>query len=224
MILVEEQAGFETKYTNGMRRNAGKPFGFVSSPTALHQIRNPDTSLVVWQRSLAAELQADLSSLVLNEIDDLIFVSELTELEATLADGLNGAGYPDTPALRADIAMLARHHAAITGDREVKIRLEIIETDACRKFHTDYVKVRTIITYLGQGTQWIEADASEQAGLRGKPEVRQVAAGAVAVFKGRLWQNDPTVLHRSPPIGELNEKRLVLVIDPVSAEEDMLKG
>src|SRR5690606_27544721 len=128
-------------------------------------------------------------------------------------------GYPDMPALRRDIVLLAERHAAVAGDRNVRIRLEVVETDACRKFHADYVKVRTITTYLGRGTQWIEAQSADRVGAPDGPEIRQLDAGHVGMFKGRLWQEMPTILHRSPPIGKSNEQRLVLVIDPTPREE-----
>ena len=38
--------------------------------------------------------------------------------------------------------------------------------------------------------------------------------GAVAVFKGRMLLDPPTVLHRSPPITASGERRLLLAIDP----------
>ncbi|MFT3968553.1 MAG: DUF1826 domain-containing protein, partial [Sphingobium sp.] len=88
------------------------------------------------------------------------------------------------------------------------------------KFHADYVKVRTITTYLGQGTQWIDTGSAEMAGTAGGPEAEQLDPGDVGMFKGRLWQETPTILHRSPPIGGSGEKRLVLVIDTTPHEDE----
>jgi hypothetical protein len=192
----------------------------VACPTALQRIAAPDKALAVWQRSLDGDVVAQLGHLVLDEVDDLLFTSEIDALEAALIKAMESGGYPDMPALRRDIAMLAGHHAAVTDDRKVRIRLEVVETDACRKFHTDYVKVRSITTYLGQGTQWIEAASAEISGTFGGPDIHQLKPGDVGMFKGRLWQEVPTILHRSPPIGASGEQRLVLVIDPVPHEDE----
>lgn len=196
------------------------PAVYVSCPTALRQILCRDTALAVWRRSLAKNLMVELERLVLDEVDDILFASETGALETALPDAMEEAGYPGLPALTADIAMLAQQHATVTGDSKIRIRLEVVETHACRKFHSDYVKVRTITTYLGQGTQWIEAEARDTAGLPGGPEIRQLGAGDVGMFKGRLWQETPPILHRSPPIGDTGAQRLVLVIDPAPVEDE----
>ncbi|WP_324740219.1 DUF1826 domain-containing protein [Tsuneonella sp. CC-YZS046] len=196
----------------------------ASCPTALRQIHHRHTALAIWRRRLAGDVARELASLILDDVDDMIFASESGALEAALAGAMEQAGYPDMPALRADIAMLARQHAAITDDRHARIRLEVVETDSCRKFHADYVKVRTITTYLGRGTQWIEAESAEGALAPDGPGIEQVATGSVAMFKGRLWQENPTILHRSPPIGDSGEQRLVLVIDPAPAQDEMRIG
>ncbi|MCI4591086.1 DUF1826 domain-containing protein [Sphingobium sp. BYY-5] len=196
------------------------PAVHVSCPTALRQIHNRDTALTVWRRSLSDDVDAELAGLVLGEVDDILFASETGALETALPGAMEQAGYPGLPALTADIAMLARQHAAVTGDAKIRIRLEVVETDACRKFHSDYVTLRTITTYLGEGTQWIEVKARDMAGLSGEPEIRQLGVGDVGMFKGRLWQEAPTILHRSPPIGDTDAQRLVLVIDPAPDEDE----
>jgi len=140
-----------------------------------------------------------------------------------LADAMEAAGYPDMPAFRRDIAMLGNRHAAVTGETGVRIRLEVVETDACRKFHADYVTVRVITTSRGRGTQWIEAETAEGAGSAGGPPIAQIPTGSVAMFKGRLWRENPTILHRSPPIGDSGEQRLVLVIDTAPAEDRAIR-
>lgn len=188
-----------------------RPFVQVSCPTALAKIHLAGTDLAIWQRRIGDDVAAELAELMLNEVDDLAVASAVNALDITLADAMTDAGYPAMPVFQGDILMLARQHAALVGDDDVRIRLEVIETDACRKFHADYVKARTITTYLGQGTQWIEAATPDDANA-----VRQLDAGDVAMFKGRLWQEVPAILHRSPPIGGRREQRLVLVVDPAS--------
>jgi hypothetical protein len=87
----------------------------------------------------------------------------------------------------------------------------VVETDACSKFHADFVTLRTITTYRGPGTQWQRADDP------GDQTINEMRSGAVGLFKGRLLQPEPSVLHRSPPIADSGESRLVLVIDSIGS-------
>jgi len=103
----------------------------------------------------------------------------------------------------------------------VAIRLEVIETNACRKFHADHVTARLICSYAGPGTQWIDdRDAMALAGGADPATltVRQVATGDVALFKGHDRSETP-IVHRSPPIAGTGTRRLVLVIDPARADQ-----
>lgn len=220
MVLVEQEERTAEEASGATAHEDASSACLVACSTALQRILAPDTALAVWQRSLDADIVAQMESLVLGEVDDLLFTSEIDALETGLAEAMAEGGYPDLPALRRDITMLAGQHATIMGDRKVRVRLEVVETDACRKFHADYVKVRTITTYLGQGTQWIEAASAETVGTPGGPDIHQLEPGEVGMFKGRLWQEAPTILHRSPPVGGSGEQRLVLVIDPPPHEDE----
>ncbi len=221
MVLVEQEERVAAEMSCAAARKHVSSACVVTCPTALQRILRPDMALAVWQRSLANEVVAELESLELDEVDDILLASGTDALERALVDAMEQAGYSDMPAFRQDITMLASQHAAITGDYNVRIRLKVVETDACRKFHSDYVKVRTITTYLGQGTQWIEAESADRADLPDSADIRQLDAGDVGIFKGRLLQETPTILHRSPPIGGSDQQRLVLVIDPASREDEL---
>lgn len=213
MVPVERAERFKACSASSGERDVRPRSSHVSCSTGLQQILRPDTGLIIWPRAVRGDIVAELAMLVLDDLDDLLLSSPISVLDEALSHALAEAGYPDTPSLRGDIAMLARQQAALTGDHEIRIRLEIVKTDACRKFHADYVKVRTITTYIGRGTQWIEAVRPQLAGHVDGPPIRQIDAGAVGIFKGRLWNERPGILHRSPPIDGSNEQRLVLVID-----------
>jgi len=174
----------------------------------LNRITADDTQLAIWHRPLPVTL-AWVDTLEWNRIDDLDFPAPVDALDAEIAEGLEEAGYPRDErgvALRDEIATLARRFAAIIDCETVKLRLEVVQTDACRKFHADAVTARLLTTLSGPGTQWIETEVPDR--------ISQLAAGDVAVFKGRLWAEEPVILHRSPPIAGTPDTRLLLVIDP----------
>jgi len=94
----------------------------------------------------------------------------------------------------------------------LRLRLDVVRTNACRKFHIDAVTARLICTYRGTGTQYgISTDGADPK------RVFTVPTGAPIILRGTLWPADlPSgLLHRSPPIVDTGETRLLLVIDPV---------
>lgn len=129
------------------------------------------------------------------------------------------AQLPELPdALIADIAALANRFAELTGNSSLRVRLEGVTTNACKKVHADYTDVRLITTYAGPGTDFVPHDAEDHGG---NCCLERVPTGAVALFKGRLFgEGHAPCLHRSPPIEGSGEARLVLVIDtPMRATE-----
>lgn len=183
-----------------------------SSPCAevLKGIASPETQLALWLRERPAAL-AWLDSIQHADLADLAFPTTLDALDDEVREGLAQAGYPEDERgedLHAEICTLARRFAAIMDSPAVRIRLEIVTTDACRKFHADYVSARLISTLSGTGTQWTLAENPET--------IRTMARGHVGIFKGRLLAPEPLVLHRSPPLSVLGGTRIVLVLDPLA--------
>ena len=155
----------------------------------------------------------------LSQVDDIADVFETSTLPASLGPRLVEAGYTeaDAAALTADIVDLAATFTDIMDTDRVAIRLEVVETDACRRFHADYVTARLICTYVGPGTQWLDTRDAAALAAGADPQtltIRQIGTGDVAIFKGRLWSPDAPAVHRSPPIAGTGARRLMLVMDP----------
>lgn len=175
----------------------------------LREVLWPQIHLALWQRQRPVAL-GWLDALDWDTVDDVDAVLEQGDWGAVAADLLLAAGYPWTPdglALVDEIADLARRFAMLMACTSLRLRLEVVETDACRKFHADQLCARLLCTLSGPGTQWIETGADTP--------IMQMAPGDVAIFKGRLWAEEPAILHRSPPIAASGERRLLLVLDPV---------
>ncbi|WP_270732341.1 DUF1826 domain-containing protein [Shimia sp. Alg240-R146] len=113
-----------------------------------------------------------------------------------------------------DITALADQFAKLTSAKWLRLRLDVVTTNACRKFHIDAVTARLLCTYRGTGTQLATAKVDAEP-----THVHTVPTGAVTILRGTLW---PTKIHtglrhRSPPIEGSGETRLVLVLDPLDA-------
>jgi len=173
------------------------------SPATLLAACEPSVGLAFWRRPGRVALRRAIeAALVLHPF------SEVAE------------GAPDVAArtllrrmparmgpLRIDLTLLGRLFATLTGDPEVRFRLEHVADDACRQYHVDAVGLRLLCTYAGLGTEWIGADGT----------CRRLSIGDVAVFKGSEFPDSaPRILHRSPPVEHLprwRRSRLLLCID-----------
>lgn len=187
-----------------------------TNPKILSAIRDPAINIAIWQRSQPTGLE----SLKLDIISDIRFTSSIGTLPDTLERTMAAAGFRSRIArhsLATDILSLANHFSVAMNVVMVEIRLELITTNACHKYHADSVTARLITTYFGQGTQWLSHDDALRHSEGSSVDSlyhHSIKTGEVALFKGRLWSNDAPAIHRSPPIEGTGGRRLVLVINP----------
>ncbi|MBS0559920.1 MAG: DUF1826 domain-containing protein [Proteobacteria bacterium] len=173
------------------------------SPTALLAVREPTVGMAFWRRPGRAGLRP--------AIESALALPPFGEVAEGVPDEAAHALLRRMPAmmrpLRAELAMLGRLFATLSGDPVVRLRLEHVTDDACRQFHIDSVELRLLCTYAGVGTEWIAADGTS----------RRLSVGDVAVLKGSKFPDTaPRILHRSPPVEHLprwRRSRLLLCID-----------
>lgn len=186
------------------------------TPDVLNAIGAADCNLAIWER----DPFADFAALVEGAPRDLRFSCTPANLPALLAAGLAQGGYGGTPALHGaligDAALLAERFCAAMDLAMLEMRLEVVRTDSCRKFHADYVTARLITTYVGEGTDWLDEDDAARVAAGAAPErIHRLGAFDVGLFKGKLATNRPAI-HRSPPIAGTGAVRLLLVLNPAS--------
>ncbi len=183
-------------------------------PLIMTQIFRPENNLVVWQRSLSTQL--------LNEIEESItqkpnwqIVLQTTQDEAfdKLADSLSD--WSCAQELSCDITQLIEMYSVLFEAKRVGVRLTVLESTMCPRFHVDRVGCRLVTTYYGQATQWIKGENAVQM-TQDYPDalIEQMNTGDVALLKGTHWEGNELhgIVHRSPPATE-NALRLLLTID-----------
>lgn len=188
---------------------AGTPVAIGTEADVLGHILAPHVQLALWRRRRPAALDW-VDDLDWDEIDDIDAPISGPDFGPDIVRLLRNAGYPQTRqglALRDEADALAQRLIRLMGCADLRFRLDVIETDACRKFHMDYVKARLLMPLSGPGTQWIEAAEGSDA------PINQLGAGHVGIFKGRLWVDEAAILHRSPPVAASGDTRLLLVLD-----------
>ena len=188
-----------------------------ASPEVLHAIVEPDCNLAIWQRTPFAEF----GPLVEGTPQDLRFTCDVAGLPALLAEGLNQGGFGGSAALHCalveDAARLAELFCSAMDLAKLELRLEVVRTDSCRKFHADYVTARLITTYVGEGTDWLDEDDAARVAAGETPRhINRLGCFDIRLFKGKLATDCPAI-HRSPPIAQTTGgARLLLVLNPAS--------
>lgn len=179
-------------------------------------IREPDCPAAIWQRDLAPGFQAWIDTLdpdLLPRARVILRPEDIRDATAEIYENSNTPTGPERDFLTKDTAALARVFAKLMQTPFLRLRFDVVSTNACRKFHIDTVTARLICTYRGSGTQYgFSMDDGTLA------HVASVPTGAPFLLRGKLWQENPDagLRHRSPQIEGTGETRLVLVLDPIA--------
>nr|WP_300311048.1 DUF1826 domain-containing protein [Halomonas sp.] len=125
-----------------------------------------------------------------------------------------------------DIQTLAEAMAYLFDAEMVGIRLRLLDSAMCPRFHCDNLPVRLVTTYHGPGSEWLPEAAVNRAGLGipkpDKPEIvadstaiQQLQVGDLGLLKGSGWMGNEHrgLVHRSPAL-DSGQKRLLMTIDP----------
>jgi len=188
----------------------------------LDVIARPGVAAALWQRRVDPGWQAWINGLAPETLPQLRVILHPGRVRDAVSDACDVAGLDASAArdwLIEDIAALADRFAGLMRARFLRLRLDVIETDACRRFHIDAVTARLICTYRGTGTQYgISVDGEVPRRVFTTP------TGVPLVLRGTLWPGNPPsgLLHRSPPIEGSGETRLLLVLDPVDDPEEAI--
>lgn len=194
--------------------------GVANDSASLNTFLNPARSAAIWQRTTPPDVQCWL-----NELDPAVLpkgrvILPPSSVAQTVCHLCDMAGTPNGDKrdwLEAEIAYLSATFAELMSADFLRLRLDVVTTNACRKFHIDALTARLVCTYRGTGTQFGRSTDGND------PEViHTVRTGAPILLRGTEWPSHPAsdLVHRSPPIEGSGETRLVLVLDPVQEQSD----
>ena len=192
-----------------------QPAIVVTAPEGLAAIHQPGCAAAIWDRQPHPDFQTWINTLPRDQLPRARIilrpgavrdaVSEIVELCAMRASAQRDR-FVD------DVAALAHIFAGVMTADWLRLRLDVVDNNACRRFHVDTLTARLVCTYRGTGTQYgISTDGAEP------PHILTVPTTAPVVLRGKLWPEQPRsgLLHRSPPIEGTGETRSVLVLDPI---------
>lgn len=199
--------------------------GIIKVPelSSLAAINDPATSLAIWQRRIPACTSDWLHGLEHAMLPHGRVLAEWGQLDRAVESFFNHRQLRTSAAaqsLAQDVILLARLFAGIAGCDAVDIRLDVIQHDACQKYHLDNVALRMVTTYMGASTHYVLPEYSKLALVEQKDyagPIETIPQEAVAIFKGARSASSKGIVHRSPPIKGTNQTRLFLCINAPSA-------
>lgn len=194
------------------------------SPEILRRIDEPGVALAIWRRRPDPAFTRWIDALPPDHLPGLRARVAASDVTAAVLDACESSGLADQPMrtrLAEDAGALAAICAEILDSPFLGIRLDVIDTDACRRFHMDRVRARLLCTYRGSGTEY------GLAGPGGTDPARPERLGRAeaGLFRGSLWPagisgTGPCLVHRSPPIAGSGETRLLLVLDALHDDSE----
>jgi len=187
--------------------------------SVLNSIHLFDVNVSIYERDIS-KLEAELQYLLEQGIDFRSSGSTSDILNALKEEvQSNGNG------VLQDIRVLLECFRDLSKLDSFRLFLATVQSDMCRRFHTDMNDLRLLCTYCGPGTLWLdEGNVNREALTALEPnekividesKIKQASAGDVLVLKGEVYpgMNAKAVVHRSPSIKSNSTKRLILRID-----------
>lgn len=205
--------------TNQRARRAGLPVRTVQNLESFRTITDDIVEGIIWERAVPAFVSEALKAIAAEISVDSRVNTSLHEADRHVRNFLISLGVNKSPVLEwmiSDVVALASQFTKTLRIDHIRLRMELVCDDACRKFHRDAIKARLICTYSGPGTEYGIASTGPE------PEkINNVPTGSPFLFKGKAWPNSTqaSLLHRSPPIEHLGTTRLVIVIDEAPANQ-----
>lgn len=210
-----------------------------NNANVLPHIYDAGINLVAWRRGLASEVM-DYARCLASE--DCAWSSLHCRLEPETAYQALARELPDVTgkmagkaALVNDAAELVDMFCCLFDLPAAGLRLTLINTAMCPKFHTDKVPCRLVTSYLGPGSEWLYNHQVERSRMghrsKGKGDrdagvyhdetaVQQLAQHDVVLLKGENWLGNEGngAVHRSPTPGPsaapaADNSRLLLTLD-----------
>jgi hypothetical protein len=190
-----------------------------TTPTGLSAIRDPGAAATVWERAPLPGFQTWIDALPPSQLPRarvILRPEAVCDALIEIADFHKTPNGPERNMLIEDASALALIFGDLMRCDHVQLRLDVVDTNSCSKFHIDAVTTRLVCTYRGTGTQYGLSERGKEPA-----EIMTVPTGSPILLRGTRWPESPPagLLHRSLPIAGTGETRLLLVLDRVTDPE-----
>ncbi len=199
-----------------------------SDPQIWTSFYEQNIHIAIWQRTHAVAIEKSVNALLaINTFSQLQFSAPTQDIARKLE--LHMPHFEHRAALLEDITLLTDMFACLFDQDDIGLRLRVIDTPMCPRFHIDQVPSRLVTTYAGPATEWVPDEfadrnklgagnnglSDEESGLLQQPcHIQSMQIGDVALLKGGRWKGNEGsgLIHRSPNHSD-GQKRLLLTLD-----------
>ena len=193
---------------------------YVDEVEGLIQLFDGNTAGVIWRRRVHKRMQSWLDTLPVDQLPTGRIVLPVSQVRSAVTELMNISEMPDCAErklLLDDICLLAHEFNELFAPAYLRLRFDVVTTNKCPKFHIDHVAARLLCTYRGVGTEYSFLDDQKRPA-----EIFTTPNCAAIVLRGAKWPTDRAnnLVHRSPEINDVNETRLLLVIDLVDNSDE----
>ena len=193
---------------------------YVDEVEGLIQLFDGNTAGVIWRRRVHKRMQSWLDTLPSDQLPTGRIVLPVSQVRSAVTELMNISEMPDCAErklLLDDICLLAHEFNELFAPAYLRLRFDVVTTNKCPKFHIDHVAARLLCTYRGVGTEYSFLDDQKRPA-----EIFTTPNCAAIVLRGTKWPTEcaNNLVHRSPEINDVNETRLLFVIDPVDDADD----
>jgi hypothetical protein len=218
----------ETCYKEACCENEAKTRYSIqgNEPSILTDIYQDQVNMAIWQRQLSSTL---ISSVTAFLIEKPTFKTSMTVSADSVLASISESLGSNMAELSENIAELVQMFSCLFELKRIGLRLTVIDSAMCPKFHVDNVPCRLITTFQGVGTEWLPHQVvnreklgrgsvgktdSESGIYKNQHAIQQLNCGDVALLKGEHWKGNEAggLVHRSPAL-LTNERRLILTLD-----------
>ncbi len=191
------------------------------------RILQHDVNLFCWTRSLAEPVILYLEERMQEPLQPVRCPVERKGLSRQLSAARavwENTGSQEGDLFWKDVQNITHDFLDFSKDGTGILHLKVVADDACSKFHVDGYRLRLFTSYIGPGTEWLPEDAVNRYALGTTNEQivkkptrsQRMGTGHVGILKGEIPnQNQSTrgIVHRSPPLQETGQRRLILRVD-----------
>ncbi len=200
---------------SAQRSERATEISHVDNTSQFNELYKPNVGAIILQRQISADFQHwidELAPQCLPSLRKIVPVEKAAETIRTAFDSADTPQGANREYLINDTINLAKAFARLMNVAHLRIRFDVINNNACRKFHLDQVTARLVCTYRGAGTQYKQAQPDITP-----EQVFDVPTGSPIILRGASWDDDQKsgIVHRSPPIEGSGQTRLLYVLDPI---------
>ena len=193
---------------------------FVAEKEGLARLFDAYTAGVIWRRYMQEDMQSWLDTLPVDQLPTGRIILPVLHVRSAVTELMNIIKMPDCAErqlLLDDICLLAHEFDELFAPTYLRLRFDVMTNNKCPKFHIDHVAARLLCTYRGAGTEYSFLDDQKRPA-----EIFSTPNCAAIVLRGTKWPTDcaNNLVHRSPEINDVNETRLLFVIDPVDNSDE----